>query len=88
VAATQLVGHGVKNDLEVLLLSHPRRGIRDTSLHPGFRKLRAGRTPALRKLAHEVRGLRFKVGSILVFVYPSFSLDGGGGAAGEQEAMI
>jgi len=46
-----LVGYGVKND--VLLSSHPRRDIRDTSLHLGFRKLSTGRTPALKKLAHE-----------------------------------
>ncbi|PUU82119.1 ribonuclease H-like domain-containing protein, partial [Tuber borchii] len=38
-----LVGHAIKNDLEVLLLSHPRRDInRHASRHPGFRKLSAG----------------------------------------------
>jgi len=57
-----LVGHAVKNDLEVLLLSHPRRDTRDTSRHPGFRKLSAGRTPALKKLAQEVLGIEIQGG--------------------------
>ena len=57
-----LVGHAVKNDLEVLLLSHPKRDVRDTSQHPGFRKLSAGRSPGLKKLAHEVLGIEIQAG--------------------------
>ncbi|CUS15801.1 unnamed protein product [Tuber aestivum] len=57
-----LVGHSVKHDLEVLLLSHPRRDIRDTSRHPGFRKLSAGRTPGLKKLASQVLGIEIQGG--------------------------
>jgi len=57
-----LVGHAIKNDLEVLLLSHPKRDVRDTSQHPGFRKLSAGRPPGLKKLAHEVLGIEIQGG--------------------------
>ncbi|KAG0129547.1 ribonuclease H-like domain-containing protein [Tuber indicum] len=57
-----LVGHAVKYDLEALLLSHPRRDIRDTSRHPGFRKFSAGRTPRLKKLALEVLGIEIQGG--------------------------
>jgi len=61
-----LVGHALKNDLDVLGLSHPRRDIRDTSRHARFRALSAttpggkGRTPGLRKLAEEVLGLKIQ----------------------------
>ena len=48
-----LIGHALKNDLDVLLLSHPKRDIRDTSRHSTFRKMSMGRAPALRKLAKE-----------------------------------
>ncbi|PWW76521.1 hypothetical protein C7212DRAFT_363642 [Tuber magnatum] len=57
-----LVGHSVQHDLDVLLLSHPRRDVRDTSRHPGFRKLSAGRTPGLKKLASEVLGIEIQGG--------------------------
>uniref|UniRef100_A0A1B6K7N9 RNA exonuclease 4 n=1 Tax=Homalodisca liturata TaxID=320908 RepID=A0A1B6K7N9_9HEMI len=42
-----LVGHALKNDLNVLYLTHPKRMMRDTSR---FYKFREGRTPALKKL--------------------------------------
>lgn len=49
-----VVGHGVQNDFQALMLDHPRPLIRDTSLYRPFRKLISkGRTPALRKLAAE-----------------------------------
>ena len=57
-----LVGHAIKKDLEVLMLSHPRRDIRDTSRHAGFRALSMGKTPALRLLAKEVLGLEIQTG--------------------------
>lgn len=57
-----LVGHAVKNDLEVLLLSHPKRDIRDTSRHPSFRKLSGGKTPGLKKLAKEILGIEIQGG--------------------------
>ncbi|TGZ85447.1 hypothetical protein EX30DRAFT_337805 [Ascodesmis nigricans] len=57
-----VVGHAIKNDLEVLLIGHPKRDIRDTSRHPGFRKMAKGRTPALKKLAKEVLGIEIQGG--------------------------
>ncbi|MCJ1375058.1 3'-5' exonuclease [Loxospora ochrophaea] len=49
-----LVGHAVRNDLDALMLGHPRRDIRDTSRYPGFKKLAGGRTPSLKKLAKDL----------------------------------
>lgn len=57
-----LVGHAIKNDLEVLLIGHPKRDIRDTSRHPTFRKLAKGRTPGLKKLAKELLGIEIQGG--------------------------
>lgn len=58
-----LIGHAIKNDLECLLIGHPRRDIRDTSRHPEFRKYSKGRTPALKKLAKEILGIEIQGGS-------------------------
>lgn len=52
-----LVGHAVKNDLKVLMISHPARMTRDTSKLPEFRKLSKGRTPSLKKVAKEILGV-------------------------------
>ncbi|CAD0084895.1 unnamed protein product [Aureobasidium vineae] len=57
-----LIGHALKNDLDVLLLSHPKRDIRDTSRHSTFRKMSMGRAPALRKLAKEFLGMEIQGG--------------------------
>ncbi|GAB7346762.1 hypothetical protein MBLNU459_g1866t1 [Dothideomycetes sp. NU459] len=57
-----LVGHALKNDLDVLLLSHPKRDIRDTARHAAFRKTSMGRAPALRKLAKELLGMEIQGG--------------------------
>ena len=57
-----LVGHAIKNDLQALLLSHPKRDIRDTSRHPAFRRLAGGKTPSLKKLAREVLGVNIQGG--------------------------
>jgi RNA exonuclease 4 len=57
-----LVGHAVKNDLEALILTHPKRDIRDTSKFSGFRKYSAGKTPSLKKLAKEVLGVEIQEG--------------------------
>jgi len=57
-----LVVYAVKNYLEMLPLSHPRRDIRNTSRHPGFKKLSAGRTPVLKKLAREVLRIEIQGG--------------------------
>lgn len=57
-----LVGHAIKNDLNALLLGHPRRNIRDTSKYPPFRKLARGKTPSLKKLAKEILGIDIQSG--------------------------
>jgi RNA exonuclease 4 len=57
-----LVGHSIRNDLEAMMLGHPRRDIRDTSRYPGFRALAGGRTPALKKIAKEVLGVEIQGG--------------------------
>ena len=57
-----LIGHSVRNDLDALLLGHPKRDIRDTSRYPGFRQYSAGRTPGLKKLAKEVLGIDIQGG--------------------------
>ena len=58
-----LIGHAIKNDLDCLLIGHPRKDIRDTSRHPEFRKYSKGRTPALKKLALEILGIEIQGGS-------------------------
>lgn len=57
-----LVGHGVRHDLEVLMLGHPKRDIRDTSRHPAFRRLAMGKTPSLKRLAKELLGVDIQGG--------------------------
>lgn len=57
-----LVGHGIRHDLDALMLGHPKREIRDTSRYPGFRQLAAGRTPSLKKLAQEILGVDIQGG--------------------------
>ncbi|KAA8909618.1 hypothetical protein TRICI_004453 [Trichomonascus ciferrii] len=56
-----LVGHAVNNDLKVLMISHPKSSIRDTSAHRPFRKLVKG-TPSLKRLAQEVLNLDIQSG--------------------------
>lgn len=58
-----LVGHAVKNDLDALMLDHPKRDIRDTSRFPPFRKFSAGKTPSLKKLAKEILGVDIQDGA-------------------------
>ena len=57
-----LVGHAIKNDLDVLMIGHPKKDIRDTSRFSGFRKYASGRTPSLKKLAKEVLGVEIQSG--------------------------
>jgi len=57
-----LVGHALRNDLQALLLSHPKRDLRDTSRHPKFRVESKGKPPALRNLAKSELGLRIQTG--------------------------
>jgi RNA exonuclease 4 len=57
-----LVGHAVRNDLEALMLGHPKKDIRDTSRFSGFRKYSMGKTPSLKKLAKELLGVEIQGG--------------------------
>ncbi|KAI8475493.1 MAG: ribonuclease H-like domain-containing protein [Monoraphidium minutum] len=64
VEGRTLVGHGLTKDLKVLLLSHPRRDIRDTAKYPPFMFSRGGkrRPQALRQLAKKELGLDIQEG--------------------------
>lgn len=57
-----LVGHAIKNDLEAIMIGHPKRDIRDTSRFRDFRKYSAGKTPSLKKLAKEILGVDIQGG--------------------------
>lgn len=57
-----LVGHDLKHDLDVLMLDHPRRDIRDTAKFSGFKKYGHGPKPALRVLAREILGVEIQTG--------------------------
>ncbi|KAL4998161.1 ribonuclease H-like domain-containing protein [Aspergillus recurvatus] len=58
-----LVGHALRNDLDALLLSHPKRDIRDTSKHTPYRKIAGGGSPRLKILASEFLGLNIQAGA-------------------------
>lgn len=60
---TILVGHSIRNDLKVLMYSHPQRDIRDTSKHLPFRKIAGGGSPRLKLLASELLGLKIQDGA-------------------------
>ncbi|XP_024960650.1 RNA exonuclease 4 [Cynara cardunculus var. scolymus] len=55
-----LVGHALRNDLKALLLSHPKKDIRDTAEYQPF--LKEGRSKALRHLAAEVLSVKIQSG--------------------------
>ncbi|CBX89960.1 hypothetical protein IAQ61_003511 [Plenodomus lingam] len=65
LAGRILVGHAVKNDLDVLILKHDSRFIRDTSKFTKFRALAAkpGWTPGLKMLADKLLGVQIQVGA-------------------------
>lgn len=60
------MGHAVSNDLDVLLLGHPRHSIRDTSTNPLIRAALGIRNKkgalALRRLAAELLGEEIQTG--------------------------
>ncbi|GAU95628.1 hypothetical protein RvY_07215 [Ramazzottius varieornatus] len=58
----KLVGHAVHNDLEVLLLSHPKHDIRDTSKFKPFRVINKGGAPSLKKLTAKILGFTVQTG--------------------------
>ncbi|KAJ4726383.1 RNA exonuclease 4-like [Melia azedarach] len=55
-----LVGHALHNDLKALLLTHPKKDLRDTSEYQPF--LKDGRRKALRHLAAEILGVEIQIG--------------------------
>lgn len=57
-----LIGHALRNDLQVLMLSHPQKDIRDTFRHPKFREENFGKPPALRNLAEKELGIKIQKG--------------------------
>src|SRR5436305_3538270 len=57
-----LVGHALKNDLEVLFMSHPKKDLRDTSRFGPFRKMSGGKAPRLKKLAKDILGVDIQCG--------------------------
>jgi RNA exonuclease 4 len=65
LAGRILVGHAVKNDLDVLILKHDSRFIRDTSKFSKFRALAMvpGRTPGLKLLADKLLGVQIQIGA-------------------------
>lgn len=52
-----LVGHALHNDLNALLLSHPKNMTRDTASYDGSRKIANSKYPSLRKLVELKLGL-------------------------------
>lgn len=60
-----LVGHAVKNDLDVLILKHDKRLIRDTSKFSKFRQLatKVGWTPGLKMLTQKLLGVEIQTGA-------------------------
>ncbi|KAF4125374.1 RNA exonuclease 4 [Geosmithia morbida] len=58
-----LVGHDLKHDLDVLMLSHPSASIRDTARFVDFKRYGHGRKPALRTLAQEILGVEIQAGA-------------------------
>ncbi|KAL5115091.1 3'-5' exonuclease [Pleosporales sp. CAS-2024a] len=65
LAGRILVGHAVKNDLDVLILKHDKKFIRDTSKFSKFRQLalRPGHTPGLKLLADKLLGVQIQTGA-------------------------
>ncbi|CAG8483461.1 6009_t:CDS:2 [Ambispora leptoticha] len=57
-----IVGHSIHYDFQALLLDHPHRMIRDTSLYAPLRQHARGKTPSLKKLAQEELGLIIQQG--------------------------
>ena len=54
--ARVIIGHSLRHDLDALMLTHPKRDIRDTARHPPYRKIAGGSYPRLKILASELLG--------------------------------
>ena len=57
-----LIGHAIRHDLEALMISHPKRDLRDTARHPPYRKIAGGSSPRLKILASELLGFEIQEG--------------------------
>lgn len=57
-----IVGHDLRHDLDVLILDHPRKDVRDTARFSGFKKYGHGPKPALRVLAREILAVEIQTG--------------------------
>ncbi|VUZ46675.1 unnamed protein product [Hymenolepis diminuta] len=57
-----LVGHAIHNDLKVLMMSHPKKDIRDTSRYRPFKELFRGRNPSLKALTERLLGVNVQTG--------------------------
>lgn len=57
-----IVGHDIKHDLEVLMLEHPHKAVRDTAKFAPFKKYGHGPKPALKVLAREILGVEIQSG--------------------------
>lgn len=57
-----VIGHSIRSDFDALLLSHPRKDIRDTARHAPYRKLAGGGSPKLKLLVSELLGLDIQTG--------------------------
>lgn len=59
---TILIGHGLENDMRVMLYHHPRRLVRDTSKYRPFRAISRGKTPGLKRLVKHFLSLDIQTG--------------------------
>ncbi|XP_031567176.1 RNA exonuclease 4-like isoform X1 [Actinia tenebrosa] len=57
-----LIGHAIKNDLQVLFLDHPKKDIRDTAKYKPFHKIAKSQYPSLKKLSQEILHARIQEG--------------------------
>lgn len=57
-----VVGHALKNDFNALLMSHPKRDMRDSARYRPFRRLTNGQTPGLKTLSKLLLGKTIQTG--------------------------
>lgn len=57
-----VVGHALYHDFKTLMLNHPRKMRRDTSMYAPFRRIARGKTPSLKRLAKEELGMTIQEG--------------------------